>query len=218
MQCDIQILLFRNSLIKKSILFNPININKVKETLLIGKFLIFSLIIIFSSCSTDNQEQEEETPSNDRNGYVMNGEFYELTQSFLNINVDQVEENEADLFYHEIILTSFEVSVDNDNEHFIASESEEGQAIALILRSPMENTLEGNYPFGWEREEAFALVEGEMAISSASPSEFSIEGGTVTIEEQEGNRVSLQFDLVGENNQVIIGNYSGEFEQFYFER
>lgn len=190
--------------------------NKVNETFLIGKFLIFSLIIIFSSCSTDNEEQQEENPSSAINSIEVDGNSYELSKAFIHFGEDPEETEGEDLYYHDIIIASSDVNLDQSNEEFTGSESSHFMDITItsISQSSIPN---GTYNYStWSDGEDFKMVWSSFDSTSLE-SGIDMEEGTITVK-QEGNKISLEFNLISENNKEVTGSYNGEFEEYFFER
>lgn len=190
--------------------------NKVNETFLIGKFLIFSLIIIFSSCSTDNEEQQEENPSSAINSIEVDGNSYELSKAFIHFGKDPEETEGEDLYYHDIIIASSDVNLDQSNEEFTGSESSHFMDITItsISQSSIPN---GTYNYStWSDGEDFKMVWSSFDSTSLE-SGIDMEEGTITVK-QEGNKISLEFNLISENNKEVTGSYNGEFEEYFFER
>lgn len=194
--------------------------NKI-NTLSLGKLLILFLAISLSSCSTDGDEREEEATSNDRNYIEVGDTSYELSKAFIHFNDDPEETEGADLYYHDIIIASSGISIDQENEDFTGSEN--AHFVDFTITSTSSNSIPtGTYTVStWSDGEDFKMVwstfESTTFENTSLASGIDMEG-TVTIK-QEGNEISLQFDgLTGENGEEITGSYTGEFEQFSFGR
>lgn len=186
--------------------------NKGKIIYSIGKFLILLLAITLSSCSTDSEEGEEETPSNDKHSIKVDGNSYELSKAFVYFGHYPEEGNETALYYHEIILAPSDVYLNEANQSFTRIEDSHAVVMTVTSRSSSSIT-DGAYSVGtWSDKEEFKMVR---CYKDTSSSRIDLEG-TVTIQ-QEGKKISFQFDdLTSENDDEVSGSYNGEFKQFDF--
>lgn len=184
---------------------NPFNPPKFSS-----KFLILIFIAVLSSCTTDGDE-EKETPSNERNGIEVGTVFYELEKSFVNFGTDPEDDNGKDIYYHEIVMTSSDVELNEANEDFPGTEN--SHAVVMTITSTSQSIPTGTYTVKtWSDGEGFDTV---WCYIRTPLSTIDMEG-TVKLE-QEGNKISVQFNgLTGEDNQEVTGSYSGEFEEFNF--
>lgn len=188
--------------------------NKIKASYSVGNFLIILLVIVLSSCSSDSLEEEEEkgTTNDVENSIMVDDNSYELSKSFVYFGSDPEEGNETALYYHEIVLGSSDVYLDEANQTFKASEDSHATVMTVTSSSP-SSIKEGTYTVStWSDGEEYRMV---WSYLSKSGTELDMEGAVKI--SQEGDEISLDFNgLTGENGEEISGSYTGEFEQFDF--
>ncbi|RPH29768.1 MAG: hypothetical protein EHM93_16835 [Bacteroidales bacterium] len=177
------------------------------------------LILVILTCSTVifGCKKDDET---EKNQITFDSNKYSLSKGYQSL-VSTINHNfpKSSVYEFDLMLTGSGLSYDSDKKSF----SGQGDYLFLKLYSlASESLTEGLYTFDrFSSRDSLTINYGVVGIDAVfafylSDSEVIISSGVVEVKKT-GDVYQIDFDLYTDENQQIVGSYSGTLDNFILE-